>query len=170
MQDAAVPEAALLGAEGLGFVTAVQTIDAFRMSVGAAATGFARAALQAAVSHVRQRRVEGRALAERQLVKAALADMAVALNTAELSVAQAAWEWDRGVATAATRSSLAKLHASEAAHQVIDMAVQLLGAAGLAVNAPTERLYRQVRSLRIYEGTSEMQRLAIGQAVAAGQL
>jgi acyl-CoA dehydrogenase len=169
--DAAlVPSTSLLDAEGMGCVHALQTIEAFRMTVGAAACGFARRALGVTAAHVRQRRVEGRPLAETQLVRAALADMAVALGTAELLVAQAAWEWNRQAATAGSRSAMAKLHATEAAQVVVDRALQLHGAAGLAKGSVTERLYRQVRSLRIYEGTSEIQRLAIGQAVGAGRI
>jgi len=169
-EAAPVPASALLDAEGLGFVHALQTIEAFRMTVGAAACGFARRALQAATQHVRQRQVEGRPLAETQLVRAALADMAVALGTSELLVAQAAWEWDREAVTAGTRSAMAKLHATEAAQAIVDHALQLHGATGLAAGSVPERLYRQVRSLRIYEGTSEIQRLAIGQAVGAGRI
>jgi acyl-CoA dehydrogenase len=169
-EAAQVSASALLDVEGMGFVHALRTIEAFRMTVGAAACGFARRALGAAAEHVRQRRVGGRPLSERQLVGATLADMAVALGTAELLVAQAAWEWDRQCATAGTRSAMAKLHATEAAQAVADSALQLHGAAGLARGSTAETLYRQVRSLRIYEGTSEIQRLAIGQAVGAGKI
>lgn len=170
LDNAKVTQGALLGGEGQGFVHAVQTIESFRMSVGAAANGFARSALQSAVGHVVSRQVKDGLLAEKQLVQAALADMQVALNASELLVAQAAWEWDRKKPAAALRSGAAKLLASETAHRIVDQAVQLLGAKGLAANGPTEQLYRQVRSLRVYEGTSEIQRLTLGQAVATGQL
>ncbi|MGL4310643.1 MAG: acyl-CoA dehydrogenase family protein [Paracoccaceae bacterium] len=166
--DAAfVPDCALLDSEGMGFVHALQTIEAFRMTVGAAACGFALRALQAAVDHTGQRRVEGKPLSDMQLVRASLADMAVALSASQLLVAQAAWQWDTRSPVAATRSAMAKLHATEAAQEIIDRALQLHGAAGLAAGSVTERLYRQIRSLRIYEGTSEIHRLTIGQAVSA---
>lgn len=168
--SAFVPKSTLLDAEGMGFVHAIQTIEAFRMTVGAAACGFALRALQAAVDHTGQRRVEGKPLSDTQLVRASLADMAVALSGSQLLVAQAAWQWDSQSPMAATRSAMAKLHATEAAQDIVDRALQLHGAAGLAAGAVTERLYRQIRSLRIYEGTSEIQRLTIGQAVSARRI
>lgn len=167
LTGAFMPETALLDAEGMGFVHAIQTIEAFRMTVGAAACGFARRALQAAVDHTGRRLVEGKPLSDTQLVRASLADMAVALAASELMVAQAAWQWDHHMPVAATRSAMAKLHATEAAQDIVDRALQLHGAAGLVAGSVTERLYRQIRSLRIYEGTSEIHRLTIGQAVSA---
>ena len=164
------PETSLIGELGQGFVLAVQTIEAFRMSVGAVGLGFAQAALQASVAHALQRKVKGGLLSEQQLTQVALADMYTTLNGAQLLVTQAAWEFDAGHPTAAQRSSAAKLVGSEVAQIVCDKALQLHGALGLAKIGPTERLYRQVRSLRIYEGTSEMQRIAVGQSITAGLL
>jgi acyl-CoA dehydrogenase len=156
---------AVLGKPGLGFVIAMDLLDRFRMTVGAAALGFARRAADAALARARCRPMQGGQLFDLQLVKVAFADIEVKLNAAALLVARAAWELDRGSRTYAKHSSIAKLHATEAAQEIVDAAVQIFGAAGLVHDSVTERLYRQVRSLRIYEGTSEVQKLIIAGAI-----
>lgn len=152
-----VPATRLLGREGEGFDLALRTLNFFRPTVGAAAVGFAARALDEAVGHVRQRVQFGRALARFQGVQHMLADMATEVDAARLLVHQAAAAVDAGRG-APDRSSMAKLYATESAWRVVDAAVQLLGARGLLAGAPVEKLYREVRALRIYEGTSEIQR------------
>ncbi|MFJ9343377.1 acyl-CoA dehydrogenase family protein [Streptomyces sp. NPDC101733] len=160
-EDCRVDADALLGRPGKGFVVAVDLLERFRSTVGAAALGFARRAFDTALAHVLTREAYGAPLFDLQLVKASLADMEVKLNAAALLVARAGWETDRGSRRFARHSNIAKVHATEAAQEVVDSAVQLLGAAGIVQGSVTERLYRQIRSLRIYEGTSEVLRMAI---------
>jgi acyl-CoA dehydrogenase len=160
-----IPAEALIGAAGGGLRVAYGTLDVFRPTVGAAALGFARRALDEALGWARERRVFGQPLASYQLTQARLADMALAIDTSALLVYRAAWAKDRGQARITREAALAKLHATESAQRVIDDAVQLLGARGVVAGAPVERLYREVRALRIYEGTSEIQKIVI-----AGQL
>ncbi|MFF1560486.1 acyl-CoA dehydrogenase family protein [Streptomyces sp. NPDC058279] len=160
-EDCRLPADALLGRPGRGFVVAVDLLERFRTTVGAAALGFGRRAFDTALAHTRERAAYGQTLFDLQLVKAALADMEVQLGASALLVARAAWETDRGNRRFARHSNIAKVHATEAAQGVVDSAVQLLGAAGVVQGGVTERLYRQIRSLRIYEGTSEVLRMAI---------
>ncbi len=164
-----VPAGSLVGEPGRGLRVALATLDVFRPTVGAAALGLARRALDEALAHVREREVFGQPLARHQLTQAKLADMATAVDASALLVYRAAWVRDRGGAPRVTReAAMAKLFATEAAQRVVDDAVQLLGARGVLAGAPVERLYREVRALRIYEGTSEIQRLVIaGQVLAA---
>jgi acyl-CoA dehydrogenase len=164
-----VPGGALVGEPGRGLRVALATLDVFRPTVGAAALGLARRALDEALAHVREREVFGQPLARHQLTQAKLADMATAVDASALLVYRAAWARDRGGVPRVTReAAMAKLFATEAAQRVVDDAVQLLGARGVLAGAPVERLYREVRALRIYEGTSEIQRLVIaGQVLAA---
>ncbi len=159
---------AVIGVVGKGFGLAMQTLDAFRVTVGAAAVGMARRALDEAGQHVVARRQFGKPLAEQQLVQAHLADMLVDLDAARLLVLRAAYVKDTTQRRATTEVSVAKLGATEAAQRVIDRAVQLLGGRGVMQGAVVEHLYRAIRPLRIYEGTSEIQRGIIGRAVAAG--
>ena len=160
-----VPADALVGQPGKGLRVALGTLDVFRATVGAAATGMARRALAEALAHCRERRVSGRALAEFQLTQARLAEMATAIDASALLVYRAAWAKDAGAERVTREAAMAKLHATESAQRVIDDAVQLLGGLGVVAGSPVERLYREIRALRIYEGTSEIQRLVI-----AGQL
>ncbi|MCX4783102.1 acyl-CoA dehydrogenase family protein [Streptomyces sp. NBC_01264] len=160
-ENCRVPREAVLGRPGKGFVIAMDLLERFRMTVGAAALGFARRAADTALAHARTRRIGNEKLVDLQLTKASLADMDVRLNAAALLVARAGWEADHGSRRFARHSSIAKLYATEEAQHVIDSAVQLLGAAGVIGDSVTERLYRQIRSLRIYEGTSEVMRLTI---------
>jgi acyl-CoA dehydrogenase len=164
-EDCLVPESSVLGRPGQGFVVATDVLERFRMTVGAAAVGFARRAADSAVRRARERRIHGGKLIDLQLVKAALADMEIKLNSSALLVARAAWELDHGNPGYAKHSSIAKVAATEAAQEIVDAAVQVHGAAGLVADSVPERLYRQVRSLRIYEGASEVQKMIIADAL-----
>src|SRR5467141_593127 len=160
-----VPAEDMVGAEGDGFRLAMQTLDVFRSSVGAAACGMARRALDEAVRYASTRKQFGRLLAEHQLVQEKLADMITELDAARLLIYRAAWLKDSGAERVTREASEAKLFATEAAGRIIDSAVQIHGGSGLVRGCVVERLYRDVRALRIYEGTSEIQKLII-----AGQL
>ena len=156
-----IPAERLIGAEGEGFRIAMRTLDVFRTSVAAAALGFARRALDAALTHVSARPMFGKTLAEFQLTQAALAEMATGLEGAQLLTYRAAWLRDRGEPV--TRAAaMAKLAATETAQVVIDRALQMFGGRGVVHGEVVERLYREIRALRIYEGASEVQKLIIG--------
>ena len=155
----------VIGEPGKGMRVALGTLDVFRPTVGAAALGFARRAFDEAVRHVRRRRAFDKPLAEFQMTQARIADMAIAIDAAALMVYRAAWARDQGAARITREAAMAKLVATESAQRVIDDAVQLLGARGVVRGEPVERLYREIRALRIYEGTTEIQKLII-----AGQL
>ena len=157
-----VPQSALLGKPGEGFKIAMGTLDVFRTTVGAAALGLARRALEEALQRSRERTVFGKPLAEFQLTQAKIADMALAVDTAALLVYRAAWTRDTTGRRITREASMAKLFATESAQQVIDMAVQLFGGTGVVSGTTVESLYRDIRALRIYEGTSEIQKLVIG--------
>jgi acyl-CoA dehydrogenase len=172
-------EAELIGQVGQGFKLALQTLDTFRVTVGAAAMGMAGRALGAALEHVRARKQFGRALAEHQIVQSYLADMATELDAARLLVLRAALSKDRSAAEHGSEAkderrrlskeaAMAKLYATEAAQRIIDRAVQLFGGRGVTSGQVVENLYRAIRPLRIYEGTSEIQRLIIGRTLANG--
>lgn len=161
-----VPATHRLGAEGEGFKIAMRTLDVFRTSVAGAAIGFAQRALDAALAHSRERRLFGRTLADFQLTQAALADMATGIDAARLLTYRAAWLRDRGE-RASSEVAMAKLSATETAQQVIDRAVQLFGGRGVSRGEIVERLYRDIRALRIYEGASEVQKLIIGRELIA---
>ncbi|HTR49303.1 MAG TPA: acyl-CoA dehydrogenase family protein [Kofleriaceae bacterium] len=169
LRGAVVPASARIGAVGQGMKLAMQTLDAFRVSVGAAAVGMARRALDEAVAFVTGRVQFGKPLAEQPLVQAHLADMAVDLDAARLLVLRAAHRKDTSGERVTTEVSIAKLGATEAAQRVIDRAVQLFGGRGVMAGATVEHLYRAIRPLRIYEGTSEIQRTIIGRAIAQQQ-
>ena len=151
----------LLGGEGDGYKLALATLDTFRPSVGAAACGLARRAFDEAVRFVQARRQFGRALADFQATRMALAEMDAEITGARLLVRHAAWLKDTGKERIAREGALAKLQATEMAQRVVDRAVQLHGGHGVMKGSTVERLYREVRSLRIYEGTSEIQKLVI---------
>jgi acyl-CoA dehydrogenase len=144
---------------------ALATLDTFRPSVGAAACGLATRAFDEAVRHAQSRRQFGRALSEFQATQMAIAEMHVELEAARLLVRHAAWTKDRGKERITCESAAAKLVATEMAQRVVDRAVQIHGGAGVMRGSTVERLYREVRSLRIYEGTSEIQKLVIAEAV-----
>ena len=153
--------AVLLGEAGDGYATVLATLDTFRPSVGAAACGLARRALDESLRQARSRRQFGHALADFQSVQMALADMHTELCAARLVVRHAAWLKDQGAARIARPGAAAKLLATETAQRVVDRAVQIHGGQGVMKGATVERLYREVRALRIYEGTSEVQKLVI---------
>ena len=155
-----VPLTQRIGAAGAGFKVAMRTLDVFRTSVAAAALGFARRAAAEALHRATTRRMFDKTLADFQLAQASLAQMATTIDAAALLTYRAAWQRDQG--RAVTReAAMAKLTATEGAQQVIDAAVQLAGALGVTRGQPVERLYREIRALRIYEGASEVQQLII---------
>jgi acyl-CoA dehydrogenase len=156
-----VPAENMIGNEGDGFGLAMETLDTFRTSVGAAACGMARRALNEAVRYASTRKQFGRLLAEHQLVQDKLADMATELDAARLLVYRAAYLKDTTSGRVTREASQAKLYATEAAGRIIDSAVQIHGGTGLVRGSVVERLYRDVRALRIYEGTSEIQKIVI---------
>jgi len=160
-EDCRVPRTQLLGKEGEGLKIALTTLDTLRCTVGAAAVGLAQRALEEAVQYSRKRRQFGQALAEFQATQFKLADMATELEASRLLVYQAAWTRDHNQSDLKQKSSMAKLYATEAAQRIVDQALQIHGGMGVVVGTPVERLYRDVRALRIYEGTSEIQRLVI---------
>jgi acyl-CoA dehydrogenase len=162
-----VPADRLIGAPGEGFKVAMATLDVFRPSVGAAALGFARRALDEALARVTGRELFGAPMADLQLVQAKLADMALEVDASALLVYRAAWTADVVGGRVSREAAMAKLHATETAQRVVDEAVQLFGGLGVTVGSVVERLYREVRALRIYEGASEVQRLIIARAALA---
>ena len=155
-----IPAGQLLGEPGQGFKLAMRTLDIFRTSVAAAALGFARRALDEAVQRAMARKMFGHTLADFQLTQARLADMAAAIDAAALLVYRAAWLRDQG-RTVTKEAAMAKMVATESAQQVIDAAVQIFGGLGVVSEVPVERLYRDIRALRIYEGATEVQKLII---------
>jgi acyl-CoA dehydrogenase len=162
-----VPADQLLGAPGEGFKVAMATLDVFRSTVGAAALGFARRALDEALGRVTARELFGAPMAELPLVQSKLAEMALGIDASALLVYRAAWTKDVAGGRVTREAAMAKLHATETAQRVVDDAVQLFGGLGVTVGSVVERLYREVRALRIYEGASEVQQLIIGRAALA---
>lgn len=160
-----LPEGALIGKAGEGFKLAMAVLDVFRSTVGAAALGFARRALDESLARVTSRRIQGQPLAELQMVQGHLADMALEVDAAALLVYRAAWTKDQGAARVTREAAMAKLHATEAAQRVIDMAVQLHGGDGVRHGSVVESLYREIRALRIYEGASDVQRVVIARSI-----
>jgi acyl-CoA dehydrogenase/2-aminobenzoate-CoA ligase len=162
-----IPASARLGAPGEGFKLAMRTLDVFRTSVAAAALGFARRALDEALARAQSRQMFGGVLADFQLTQAKLAQMATAIDSAALLTYRAAWQRDQG--RGVTReAAMAKMVATENAQQVIDAAVQLWGGLGVVSQMPVERLYREIRALRIYEGATEVQQLIIARELLKG--
>ncbi len=165
-----VPQANRIGAAGEGFKIAMRTLDVFRTSVAAAALGFARRALEEGLARATTRKMFGQTLADFQLTQAKLAQMATTIDSAALLTYRAAWERDQGSQgkNLTANAAMAKLAATEGAQQVIDAAVQLFGGLGVTSGHPVERLYREIRSLRIYEGATEVQQLIIGRELLKG--
>jgi len=155
----------MLGQAGEGFKIAMATLDVFRSTVGAAALGFARRAMDEAIGRARQRRMFGRPQAEFQLTQQKLGDMAVSIDAAALLIYRSAWTKDVLGGRVTREASMAKLFATEAAQQVIDAAVQIFGGLGIVRGMTVERLYREIRALRIYEGASEVLQLIIASKV-----
>ena len=168
MTNMVLPEGALIGTAGEGFKVAMAVLDVFRSTVGAAALGFARRALDETVARVKARRIQGAALAEMQMVQGHVADMGLKIDASALLVYRAAWAKDNGAPRVTREAAMAKLYATEAAQQVIDMGVQLHGGDGVRTGSVVERLYREIRALRIYEGASDVQRMVIARAVLGG--
>lgn len=163
-----IPETQLLGAPGKGLGVALATLEALRCSVGAAAVGMAGRALAEAVRHAQSRSQFGRTLSRFQALRFRIAEMATELEAARLLVRQAAQAHDRGDPGMARQSSMAKLFATEAAQRIVDQALQIHGGLGLVAGSVTGRLYRDIRALRIYEGTSEIQKLIIARDLLGG--
>jgi len=164
-QQARIPESCRLDKEGEGFKLGLATLDRVRATVGAAACGMASRALTEALAHAKSRQQFGKPIADFQLIQEKLARMATELTAARLLVYRAAWEKDQGAPRVTLEAAMAKAFATEAAQRIVDDAVQILGGRGVLADHPVDRLYRSVRALRIYEGTTEIQHLII-----AGQL
>jgi acyl-CoA dehydrogenase len=163
-----VPATSMVGAPGDGFKIAMATLDVFRATVAAAALGFARRAFDETLKRVRDRRMFEGTLADLQLVQGAIAEMALDIDAAALLVYRAAWAKDSGAARVTREASMAKLFATERAQRVVDQAVQLHGGDGVRRGHIVERLYRDIRALRIYEGASEVQKVIIARQMLAG--
>ena len=164
-----VPADRILGAPGEGFKVAMATLDTFRSTVGAAALGFARHALDAALDRAANRELFGGALADLQMIQAKLADMALQVDASALLIYRAAWTKDIKAERVTREASMAKLYATDSAQQVIDEAVQIFGGQGVVSGSPVEKLYREIRALRIYEGASEVQKVVIAKAALAAR-
>ena len=164
-ENCRVPSDRVVGEPGKGLRVALATLDVFRPTVGAAALGFARRALDETLDHVSSRQIFGQPLQDFQLTQARVAEMATAIDASALLVYRAAWARDNGVPRVTREAAMAKMYATEAAQRVIDDAVQLLGGRGVVAGHPVEQLYREIRSLRIYEGTTEVQKLIIAAQV-----
>jgi acyl-CoA dehydrogenase len=156
-----VPLASRLGLEGEGFKVAMATLDVFRPTVGAAALGFARHALHESIERAATRKLFGAPLGELQMTQAAIAESASEVDASALLIYRAAWTKDRGAPRVTREAAMAKMFATEAAQRVIDRAVQIHGGAGVTKGAAVEKLYREIRALRIYEGATEVQKVVI---------
>ena len=165
--DCRIPASALLGAPGQGCKVAMSVLDVFRATVAAAALGFARRALDEALSRVTTRQISGSPLAELQMVQGHIADMAVDVDASALLVYRAAWTRDSGAPRITREAAMAKLFATDQAQQVIDKAVQLFGGDGVRSGTAVETLYREIRALRIYEGASDVQKVIIARQTLA---
>ena len=166
-RDCRIPATALIGAPGDGFRIAMAVLDVFRSTVAAAALGFARRALDEALGRVTTRKVQGQALFDLQMVQGHIADMAVDVDAAALLIYRAAWTKDRGAARITREAAMAKLFSTEQAQKVIDRAVQLFGGDGVRRGETVEKLYREIRALRIYEGASDVQKIIIARQTRA---
>ena len=166
--DCAVPGKALLGEVGTGFKTGMATLDRLRPTVAAAANGMAGRALREALEHARGREQFGKPLASFQLVQEKLSKSAMELTAGRLLAYRAGWEKDRGAERITMEAAMAKAFSTEAAQRIVDRAVQVLGGRGVLAGHPVDHLYRAVRALRIYEGTTEIQHLIIGGGLVRG--
>ncbi|MBF0356495.1 MAG: acyl-CoA dehydrogenase family protein [Alphaproteobacteria bacterium] len=164
-ENCRIPSSSLISLPGEGFKIAMSVLDVFRSTVAAAALGFARCALDEGLKRAKSRHVFGQALAEFQLTQAKLAEMALSVDAAALLVYRAAWTKDVKGGRVTREASMAKLFATEEAQKVIDQAVQIWGGLGVVSGVTVEKLYREIRALRIYEGTSEVQKLVIANAL-----
>ena len=168
-ENCRIPASRRLGAPGEGFKIAMRTLDIFRASVAAAALGFARRALDEALAHARNRKMFGATLGDLQLTQAALGEMATEIDAAALLTYRAAWRRDVQKLPTTREAAMAKMTATETAQRVIDRAVQMFGARGVRTGEIVERLYREVRALRIYEGATEVQKLIVARDVLRGR-
>jgi acyl-CoA dehydrogenase len=162
LEGCVIPEDHLLGDAGTGFALAMRTLDIFRTSVAAAAVGFARRALDETLEHAGARGMFGTTLGAQPLAQAMIGDMATDVDAAALLTYRAAWQRDTQPGRTTGVAAMAKLGATELAQRVIDTAVQLHGGRGVRVGEVVERIYRDIRALRIYEGATEVQRLLVG--------
>jgi acyl-CoA dehydrogenase len=160
-KDCRIPAADMIGNPGQGFAIAMSVLDVFRSTVAAAALGFARRALDETLTRVTKRQVQGQALADLQLVQGHIADMALDIDAAALLIYRAGWTKDSGAPRITREAAMAKLFATEQAQVIIDKAVQLHGGDGVRTGQTVERLYREIRALRIYEGASDVQKIII---------
>jgi len=167
--DCRVPVSNRLGEDGDGFRIAMATLDVFRTTVGAAALGFARRALDEAVRHTSERQLFGAPLSALQMTEAAIAEMALDVDASALLVYRSAWAKDCYQERVTREAAMAKLHATEAAQRVIDRCVQLFGGQGVVSGNVAETLYREIRALRIYEGASEVQKVIIARQTYGGR-
>ncbi|HER25732.1 MAG TPA: acyl-CoA dehydrogenase, partial [Rhodospirillales bacterium] len=167
--DVRLPESALIGEPGSGFKIAMSVLDIFRSTVGAAALGFARRALQETLKRSDERQLFGAPLHDLQLVQGHLADMAVDIDASALLVYRAAWTKDMGAARITREAAMAKLYATEAAQKVIDQAVQIHGGDGVRVGSVVQSLYRDIRALRIYEGATDVQKIIIARQIIGSE-
>lgn len=165
--DARIPATAMIGDPGQGFKIAMSVLDVFRSTVAAAALGFARRALDETLARVTQRQVQGSPLFDLQMVQGHIADMALDVDASALLVYRAAWTKDSGAPRVTREAAMAKLFATDQAQAVIDKAVQLHGGDGVKSGETVERLYREIRALRIYEGASDVQRVIIARQALA---
>jgi acyl-CoA dehydrogenase len=168
-ENCRIPASRRLGAPGEGFKIAMRTLDIFRASVAAAALGFARRALDEALAHARNRKMFGATLGDLQLTQAALGEMATDIDAAALLTYRAAWRRDVQKLPTTREAAMAKMTATETAQRVIDRAVQMFGARGVRTGEIVERLYREIRALRIYEGATEVQKLIVARDVLRGR-
>ncbi|WP_166418611.1 acyl-CoA dehydrogenase family protein [Cochlodiniinecator piscidefendens] len=159
--DCRIPKTALIGVSGAGFKIAMSVLDVFRSTVAAAALGFARRALDEALTRVSERKIGGTSLFEMQMVQGHIAEMAMDIDAAALLIYRAAWAKDSGAPRITREAAMAKLFATDQAQKVIDKAVQLFGGDGVKSGETVELLYREIRALRIYEGASDVQKIII---------
>ncbi len=160
-----LPKSAMIGNPGQGFKIAMSVLDIFRSTVGAAALGFSRRALDESIKRATSRELFGAPLSELQMVQGHLADMALDIDASALLVYRAAWTKDLGASRITREASMAKLHATDSAQQVIDKAVQIHGGDGVRSGHPVEKLYREIRALRIYEGASDVQKIVMARQI-----
>ena len=163
-----LPGSALIGEAGSGFRIAMSVLDVFRSTVGAAALGFARRALEETLARVRERELFGAPLFDLQMVQGHVADMALGIDASALLIYRAAWTKDMGAPRVSREAAMAKLHATETAQKIIDAAVQLHGGDGVRSGHIVESLYREIRALRIYEGASDVQKVVIARQAIGG--
>lgn len=163
-----LPASAMIGEPGAGFRIAMSVLDVFRSTVGAAALGFARRALDETMARASNRELFGAPLAELQMVQGHIADMALTIDASALLVYRAAWKKDMGAPRVTREAAMAKLFATDGAQEVIDKAVQIHGGDGVRKGSIVESLYREIRALRIYEGASDVQKVIIARQTLSG--